>query len=1130
MLHPLLLLVVLAATSTGASPLEEKFNPVADPRAVLTVNQARFTVLTPALIRMEWSPDGAFEDRASLVFLNRALPVPDFHHAREADRLTIQTEELILRYRDDAEPFNSNNLTVEMSLNGRAVVWTPGLADDANLKGTYRTLDTVSGGVPLPPGLLSRDGWAVVDDSRRPVFDQAPNAAELWATARTRSDALDWYFFGYGHGYKRALRDFTRVAGRVPLPPRFAFGAWWSRYWAYSDRQLRELVRAFAEHDVPLDVLVVDMDWHLDGWTGYTWNPKYFPDPEGFLKWVREQGLRTTLNLHPADGVGKHEKAFTQVAEAMGLEPEEADRVPFDCTDPRYMKAYFEHLHQPLERQGVDFWWIDWQQGAKTKLDGLDPLWWLNHLHWTDMERRAEQRGRRPLIFSRWGGLGNHRYPIGFSGDTYCDWPSLAFQPYFTATAGNVCYPYWSHDIGGHQPGPVDAELYARWIQWGVFSPILRTHTTKNPKAERRIWKFPQETLEAARKAFHLRYELLPYIYSAARQCTDSAVPLCRPLYYEWPELDEAYAHPGEYLFGDDLLVAPVTRPADPVSGCASACVWLPPGQWTHWFTGCTYAGPKTVWLQVPLDEIPLFVRSGAIIPAQPRMNRTDEKPVDPLMLHIWPGESGRTRVYEDDGRTVRYRKGECAWTPVSQKPVGELAGDLDITIGPVEGRFDGLPAERRYELRIYDVPPDTAARLNDSGMPESKSADEPGWAYDYEQFSLIVRVGPQATDQEVHVRLPVRLSVVEQEFGGRFPDGLRGQVKRVREVAGMLERGSSGDVGLIVDFPAVLAKNPRQTGTCFELLDNAARALPKLITESAMDTTQKRRCLMRLLGLQCDFEVAVPPANGRGLRLHGVIALSPAFKMADSPRGRLEISPPKHWTVQGRAAWDFPDLAGPDPIPIETTLLPDGDPQTTLLQTRFALTAAGFDMEVPQQRLLLPSINRWWAIGPFEAEFDEGLERVFPPEGEIELHARYEAAEGRSVGWSRIQRDLGPTTDLMAEFFVNLLEVYPHYNTNAVAYALAYLRAPEDVDASLAVGTDDGVVIWLNGREIHRHPVGRPYQSKEDRIAVRLKQGTNTLLLKVNQGGGGWGFCVHVETPDGRPMTEVTAHLEPPQ
>ena len=187
-------------------------------------------------------------------------------------------------------------------------------------------------------------------------------------------------------------------------------------------------------------------------------------------------------------------------------------------------------------------------------------------------------RTSAPLLFHRWGGLGNHRYQIGFSGDTISVWPSLAFQPWFTATAANVGYAYWSHDIGGHMPGAVEPELYSRWLQFGAFSPILRTHTTKNPDAERRIWAYPEPYSDIMRDTFHLRYALLPYIYTEARRTYDTGVAFLHPLYYEWPEAPEAYANKNEYVFGTNMIVNPVVTLSDSVTGLVNQSVWLPEG------------------------------------------------------------------------------------------------------------------------------------------------------------------------------------------------------------------------------------------------------------------------------------------------------------------------------------------------------------------------------------------------------------------------------------------------------------------------------------------------------------------------------------------------------------------------
>src|SRR5260370_34708913 len=214
------------------------------------------------------------------------------------------------------------------------------------------------------------------------------------------------------------------------------------------------------------------------------------------------------------------------------------------------------------------------------------------------------------MIFPRWGGLGNHPYQIGFTGDTSSVWDSLAFQPYFTATAANVLYGYWSHDIGGHMPGEETPELYTGWIQWGVFSPIVRTHTTKNPETERRIWAYPAEYAEIMRDAFVLRYALIPYIYTAAREAYDTGIAICRPMYYDYPDANEAYEARNQYMFGNSILVAPIAAPVSRASQLAATSVWLPPGEWFEWATGARlHSAPNgnRVQRNFALDQIPVF-------------------------------------------------------------------------------------------------------------------------------------------------------------------------------------------------------------------------------------------------------------------------------------------------------------------------------------------------------------------------------------------------------------------------------------------------------------------------------------------------------------------------------------------
>lgn len=767
-------------------------NPAADPQGVVLSDQARFTVLTPQLIRMEWAADRQFEDRASLVFINRRVSVPSFQARVQEGWLVLRTGKLVLRYKRRSGEFRPDNLQVELEVSGTKMVWTPGLEDKGNLGGTIRTLDGVRGATALGTGLLSRDGWVLVDDTERPLFDASDWP---WVVPRSPGKRQDWYFLGYGHDYRKALQDFTRVAGRIPLPPRFAFGTWWSKYWAYSDKDLMELVEAFQEHDVPLDVLVIDMDWHLTfgvrwwenkkdqsghtlGWTGYTWNRLYFPDPTQFLRWVHQQGLKATLNMHPASGVQPHEEQYAEMARAMGIDPETKQYVPFDITNKRFAENYFEILHHPLEEKGVDFFWLDWQQEHITGVPGLNPTWWLNYVHTTDQERR----GKRPLIFHRWGGLGNHRYQIGFSGDTISVWESLAFQPYFTATAANVAYGYWSHDIGGHMPGKVSPELYTRWIQFGVFSPILRTHTTKNPEAERRLWAYPAEYARVMRDAYLLRYALIPYIYTAARLAYDTGVSLCHPLYYDYPEAPEAYEFTDEYLFGEQMLVAPVAASVREETQLATKTVWLPEGNWIEWSTGSQLRGPARFERSFALEEIPVYVKAGAVIPLQPKMRYTGEKPVDPLILTIFPGDSGEARVYEDEGNTLGYKQGQYTWIHVRHTQSQE--SDRTIEILPTEGSYPGMLTERGYEIRLpLTLPPDSV-RSGDEFVPFAPDGTAPGWRYDGDTLTTIISLLKVSVHEKVEVLVK---SPPLDGLAWQLVDGVPGRLARLRAAMNIL-------------------------------------------------------------------------------------------------------------------------------------------------------------------------------------------------------------------------------------------------------------------------------------------------------------------------------------------------------
>ena len=768
-MRKLLLLLGLCAMQTPQAQDLHKNVAYAD-------NHVRFTVISDGAVRMEYAPDGQFVDAKSFVAVQRAYPAANYRVKRGA-WIEIATPKMVLRYRKNSGPFTASNLSVR-SPKGAAVpfVWKPGMQQKGNLKGTYRTLDGYDGDtyvyderrpkMPIEDGLLATDGWTLIDDSDNFLFDG--DKEWEWVEKRPDDGAQDWYFLAYGHDYKAALRDFTLFAGKMPLPPRYAFGYWWSRYWAYSDKELRTLVKKFRDYDIPLDVLVIDMDWHYTdgdrgGWTGWSWNRTLFPDPAKFLRWLGGEGIRSTFNLHPADGVRCGEDSYADVARDMGIDPASKQTVPWVSSDKKFIRSIFRRILTPMERDGVDFWWLDWQQQpTDPAVEGLSNIWWLNYVFFSNMEKN---RDVRPMLYHRWGGLGNHRYQIGFSGDASITWASLDFQPYFNSTASNVLYGYWSHDIGGHHMADrIDPELYIRWMQFGALSPVMRTHSAKSAGLKKEVWNFAPEHADILRNTIRQRYALAPYIYTMARKAYDEGISLCRPMYYEWPEASEAYAFRNQYLFGDDILVAPVTAPGK--EGYATVKVWLPEGKWYEWQTGTMLDGGRTVERTFALDEYPVYVRAGAILPMYgdtvKNLNANDEE----ILLTLFPGGSGEFSLYEDNGDDKRYAA-EFARTHLKSVHDGNL---LTVTVGKRTGAYRGMPAERKFSVKVLA-----------SAAPVSVTVDgaKADWTYLGEEFALVVEI--PRTDCAAEKVVRIQYEDAEVDFNG-VPAAARRMARAMEE------------------------------------------------------------------------------------------------------------------------------------------------------------------------------------------------------------------------------------------------------------------------------------------------------------------------------------------------------------
>lgn len=725
--------------------------PFTNSKGVISGNCWRIGVLSDSLLRLEWSDTGEFNDDATLMAVNRDFGTPPEYSTSIADGLlTVETTALRLTY--DMRPFSKEGLSIVVKgvKDTKTNTWHFGDAQEGNMKGTARTLDWADGAIPLNDGVVSRDGWSVLDDSNTCLF------ADNGDIKPRKNAGIDLYFFGHGHRYADAVADFCRLSGRSPLLPRYALGNWWSRFHRYTSEEYVALMDRFKSEGIPFTTSVIDMDWHLvddvdpkygSGWTGYTWNRKLIPDPQRFLGDLHERGCHVSLNVHPRDGIRAFEDCYPSAAKTMGIPPDSGEPVEFDLTDPRFVKAYFD-IHHDLEADGIDFWWIDWQQGGVTRQPGLDPLWVLNHMHYCDSARD----GRWPLILSRFAGPGSQRYPVGFSGDTIVTWESLRFQPYFTATASNIGYGWWSHDIGGHMFGYRDEELEARWYQLGVFSPINRLHSSCSPFSGKEPWNFRPEIRAIMDDALRLRHRMIPYLHTMNWRASRTGLPLVEPMYWGSPDIDAAYHVPNEYMFGTELLAAPITEPMDKSSRRGKADVWLPQGDWFDFFTGRRYSASSpngrrmTVWR--PLDGIPVFAKAGGIVPMQPLSEGGSINSVDNpqhLEIIVFPGADGDFTLMEDSGHYSRQITPATTAITYRWRKDGATSA---LTVSPAQGDVHALPARRTWDFLFRGITDSDISVQADGASVDSDRR------YDAETLTLQVTVADVSTRSEIRVTI----------------------------------------------------------------------------------------------------------------------------------------------------------------------------------------------------------------------------------------------------------------------------------------------------------------------------------------------------------------------------------------
>ncbi|HEU4700803.1 MAG TPA: TIM-barrel domain-containing protein [Gemmatimonadales bacterium] len=619
------------------------------------------------------------------------------------------------------------------------------------------------------PLLLSSAGFGLfLDNHYRHGWDFT--ADDRWTVTAAAGEHRYWLC--YGPDAAGVLQRYTRLTGRPPLPPKWALGLLQSKFGYRSWDEVDEVARRYRASGIPCDAIILDLHWfggvpHFGGAHrigALEWDATHFADARRRIARLRAQGFRTIVIEEPY--VDAALPAFDEAARAGHL----ATSATPDGTAPTVLekwwgrggivdmtspdaRAWWWRRHLPLVADGVAGWWTDlgepdtfdaesrYAGGAHADVHNLYAMEWARAL----VEGAARDLpDERPFVLTRAGYAGIQRHGAAlWSNDVMTAFEWLAPQVATGLNVGLSGIPWWGTDVGGFI-GPVASdELYCRWFQFGALSPVFRPHGQERPTAP---FEFSPETEAICRRFAELRYRLLPYLYTAAREAHDTGLPLMRPLLLDDPDDAVAPDLGHEYLLGPSLLVAPVLHAG------TTRNVYLPRGAWVDFWTGETYHGPT--WLRnfpAPLDTVPLFVRRGAVLPLAFVAPHTEAQPEDELAVRVYPGPAGSAPtsyvLYEDDGHTNDYREGASSRTTVTVTPAPD---GFAVEIAPPEGWYAGRPTSRRWYVEAPLAERPDEVRWNGEVLVEgSWDAHVPTWWWDPATRLLHVRARRLPTGRE---------------------------------------------------------------------------------------------------------------------------------------------------------------------------------------------------------------------------------------------------------------------------------------------------------------------------------------------------------------------------------------------
>ena len=624
----------------------------------------RITVLTERLVRLEYNENGMFEDYPTELIWYRNFPKPEFQ-VEETDKiLKITTNYFKLVYVKEKKFYGGKiypTSNLKITLLNSDKVWYYKHPEVRNYGASaYNNLNDKK--KTEQKSLFSLDGFASIDDSKSTII------LENGTFKKRDNTGVDIYVFLYNKDFYYCLSDYFSLTGYPPLIPRYALGNWWDKNEFYNEFDVAHIVKKFEDNNVPISVFILNK-WQNANTFEFS---EYYKNPKGMIDYLHSKNIKLGLSIEDPKEFIKDSKNFNKLYEY--LPTDKNGNIPFSVFDSKTIDAFLKLLIHPIDNLGIDFYSLD----SFNKKD-LERLMILKHYLYYNNFRYPN---RRPLISAYNYTIAAHRYPVLYAGKTKVGWDALKNIPMFNASSSNLGVSFWSHDFGGTLGGIEDNELFIRFVQLGVFSPILRLGSDSGKYYKREPWKWGIKTSKITSDFLNLRYKLIPYIYTESYKYFKYGKPLIEPIYYKYPNMYDDPLYHDEYFFGAQFFISPITTKKDYVMNRVIHKLYIPDGIWYDFFTGKKYTGNKKYVSFYKDENYPVFVRAGAIIPIS--LNKfNDTGAPKKLEIQVFPGANNTYSIYEDDGVTNNYLKGDYLITNV------EFIYEKDnyrLTILPVEG------------------------------------------------------------------------------------------------------------------------------------------------------------------------------------------------------------------------------------------------------------------------------------------------------------------------------------------------------------------------------------------------------------------------------------------------------------